>query len=72
MDEGSPFWEVLWNILSLSTLGGAQEICNMAALLPFDCHGMIFVPMGYLEPKVFPHDEVHGATLYGSGTSAGW
>jgi NAD(P)H dehydrogenase (quinone) len=32
---------------------------------------MVFVPLGYVEPKVFSFDEVHGASAYGSGTFAG-
>ena len=33
--------------------------------------GMVFVPLGYVEPKVFTFDEVHGSSAYGSGTFAG-
>jgi len=37
----------------------------------FSHQGMVFVPMGYIEPKVFSYDEVHGASPYGCGTYAG-
>jgi len=37
----------------------------------FAHHGMVFVPLGYIDPKVFTHDEVHGASPYGCGTFAG-
>jgi NAD(P)H dehydrogenase (quinone) len=40
---------------------------SCSALVP----GMVFVPLGYVEPKVFSFDEVHGASAYGSGTFAG-
>jgi NAD(P)H dehydrogenase (quinone) len=33
--------------------------------------GLVFVPLGYIEPKVFSFDEAHGATPYGAGTYAG-
>jgi len=56
---------------SVGTQGGGQETCNVA-MFSFASHqGMCFVTMGYIEPKVFSYDEVHGATPYGSGTYAG-
>ena len=56
---------------SVGTQGGGQETVNLSAI-PFFVHqGMVFVSMGYIEPKVFRHDEVHGASAYGSGTFAG-
>ena len=57
--------------VSVGTLGGGQETVNLS-FIPFCCHqGMCFIPLGYVEPKVFTLDEVHGATPYGSGTFAG-
>ena len=56
---------------STGTQGGGQETIGLT-LIPFAVHhGMVFVPMGYVEPKVFSFDEPHGATPYGSGTFAG-
>ena len=56
---------------SVGTMGGGQETVNLACI-PFFTHlGMVFVPLGYVEPKVFTFDEIHGATPYGSGTFAG-
>ena len=56
---------------SVGTLGGGQETVNLSAI-PFFTHmGMVFVPMGYIEPKVFSFEEVHGASPYGCGTFAG-
>jgi NAD(P)H dehydrogenase (quinone) len=41
-------------------------------MIPFFAHlGLVFVPLGYVEPKVFTFDEIHGASPYGSGTFAG-
>lgn len=55
---------------SVGTMGGGQETCNVS-MFSFCAHqGMVFVPMGYVEPKVFSYDEVHGASPYGSGTFA--
>ena len=33
--------------------------------------GLVFVPLGYVEPKVFTFDEIHGASPWGAGTFAG-
>ncbi|KAL3903341.1 MAG: hypothetical protein SGILL_010483 [Bacillariaceae sp.] len=56
---------------STGTQGGGQETIGLTIVPFFAHHGMVFVPMGYVEPKVFTHDEVHGASAYGSGTFAG-
>merc|ERR1712232_1437370 len=57
--------------VSVGTQGGGQEMVNLTAM-PFFVHlGMVFVPMGYVEPKVFSFDETHGASPWGSGTFAG-
>lgn len=56
---------------SVGTQGGGQETVNLS-MIPYITHlGMVFVPLGYVEPKVFSFDEIHGASPYGSGTFAG-
>lgn len=56
---------------STGTQGGGQETIGFN-FFPFCAHhGLVFVPLGYVDPKVFSFDEVHGATPYGSGTFAG-
>ena len=56
---------------SVGTQGGGQELVNYSAL-PFFAHqGMVFVPLGYKDSKVFSFDEVHGASPWGAGTFAG-
>lgn len=56
---------------STATPGGGQETIGLT-LVPFAVHhGMVFVPLGYVEPKVMSLDEVHGASPYGSGAFAG-
>lgn len=56
---------------SVGTMGGGQETVNLSTI-PYIIHlGMVFVPLGYVEPKVFSFEEIHGATPYGSGTFAG-
>ena len=59
------------SFVSVGTMGGGQETCNVS-MFSFASHqGMVFVPLGYVEPKVFSYDEIHGASPYGSGTFAG-
>jgi len=56
---------------STGTQGGGQETIGLTTVTFFAHHGMVFVPLGYADPKVFSHDEPHGASPYGSGTFAG-
>jgi NAD(P)H dehydrogenase (quinone) len=56
---------------STGTQGGGQETIGLTMVPFFTHHGMVFVPLGYVEPKVFSFDEPHGASAYGSGTFAG-
>mmetsp|Transcript_26601 Transcript_26601/g.56209 ORF Transcript_26601/g.56209 Transcript_26601/m.56209 type:complete len:200 (+) Transcript_26601:71-670(+) len=51
--------------------GGGQETIGLSAVTFFTHHGMVFVPLGYVDPKVFTYEEVHGGSPYGSGTIAG-
>jgi len=56
---------------STGSQGGGQETMGVATVTFFSHHGMVFVPLGYVDPKVMSIDEVHGASAYGSGTIAG-
>lgn len=56
---------------STGVQGGGQETIGLATITFFTHHGMVFVPMGYTNPKMFNMDEVHGGSPYGSGTLAG-
>eukprot|EP00527_Entomoneis_sp_CCMP2396_P000395 CAMPEP_0198142408 /NCGR_PEP_ID=MMETSP1443-20131203/5203_1 /TAXON_ID=186043 /ORGANISM="Entomoneis sp., Strain CCMP2396" /LENGTH=200 /DNA_ID=CAMNT_0043805405 /DNA_START=169 /DNA_END=771 /DNA_ORIENTATION=- len=57
--------------VSVGTQGGGMETVNLS-VIPFFAHqGMVFVPIGYTNPKVFSYEETHGASPYGSGTFAG-
>lgn len=56
---------------STGTQGGGQETIGLTTVTFFAHQGMVFVPLGYVDPKVFKIDEVHGASAYGSGTFAG-
>jgi len=51
--------------------GGGQETMGIATVTFLSHHGMVFIPLGYVDPKVMSIDEVHGASAYGSGTIAG-
>lgn len=69
--KGSLVGKAAGTFTSVGTMGGGQETVNLSCL-PFFSHlGMVFVPLGYTEPKVFSFDEVHGASPYGCGTYAG-
>eukprot|EP00525_Craspedostauros_australis_P007339 CAMPEP_0198122148 /NCGR_PEP_ID=MMETSP1442-20131203/34031_1 /TAXON_ID= /ORGANISM="Craspedostauros australis, Strain CCMP3328" /LENGTH=182 /DNA_ID=CAMNT_0043781109 /DNA_START=128 /DNA_END=676 /DNA_ORIENTATION=+ len=57
--------------VSVGTQGGGQETVGLSCVNFCSHQGMVFVPLGYAEPKVFSYDEVHGASPYGSGTFAG-
>jgi NAD(P)H dehydrogenase (quinone) len=51
--------------------GGGQETMGLTAV-PFFAHmGMVYVPLGFIDPKMFTMDEVHGASPFGSGCYAG-
>jgi NAD(P)H dehydrogenase (quinone) len=51
----------------------SRDYIGLTTATCFFAHpGMVFVPLGYVDPKVFPHDEVHGgASACISGTYAG-
>jgi NAD(P)H dehydrogenase (quinone) len=55
---------------STAVQGGGQETIGLTMIPFFTHHGMVFVPLGYVEPKVFTNDEVHGGSAYGPGTFA--
>jgi NAD(P)H dehydrogenase (quinone) len=45
---------------STGTQGGGQETLGLTQVPFFAHHGMVFVPLGYTDARVFTHDEVHG------------
>lgn len=56
---------------STGSQGGGQETIGLTTIPFFAHHGMVFVPLGYIDPKAMSHDEIHGSSAYGSGTFAG-
>lgn len=56
---------------STGTQGGGQETTALTFLTQFTHHGMIYVPMGYSNPKLGDMTEIHGGSPYGPGTFAG-
>jgi NAD(P)H dehydrogenase (quinone) len=56
---------------STATQGGGQETIGLTAVTFFTHQGMVFVPLGYVDPKLFSFDEIHGGSPYGAGTYAG-
>ena len=69
--KGALVGKAAGTFVSTGTQAGGQETCNVAMFSFFSHNGMVFVPLGYVEPKVFSYDEVHGASPYGCGTYAG-
>lgn len=56
---------------SSASQGGGQESIGMSMFPYFVALGLVFVPLGYADPRVFTNDEVHGASAWGCGTFAG-
>lgn len=56
---------------SVGTMGGGQETVNVSMISYITHMGMVFVPLGYIDPAAFSFDEIHGASAYGAGTYAG-
>ena len=56
---------------STGTMQGGQESVAMNCMPFFAHHGMVFIPLGYIDPKVFSYEEIHGGSPWGSGTYAG-
>ena len=56
---------------STGTMQGGQESVAMNCMSFFAHHGMVFIPLGYIAPKVFSYEEIHGGSPWGSGTYAG-
>ena len=56
---------------STGTQGGGQETTALTFLTQLTHHGMIYVPMGYVNPKLADMSELHGGSPYGPGTFAG-
>jgi len=56
---------------STATQGGGQETTPLTFATHFAHHGMIFVPLGYVNPSIFNMNEVHGGGPWGAGTFTG-
>ncbi|CAF1218949.1 unnamed protein product [Didymodactylos carnosus] len=56
---------------STAGLGGGQETTALTTVTFLTHLGMIFVPLGYKNPKLHELKEVHGGSPYGAGTLAG-
>lgn len=56
---------------STASQGGGQETIGLTTVTFFAHQGMVFVPLGFIDPKVFSLDEPHGGSAYGCGTFAG-
>ena len=45
---------------STGTMQGGQESVAMNCMSFFAHQGMVFIPLGYIDPKVFSYEEIHG------------
>jgi len=52
-------------------VGGGQETMGLTTATFMVHQGMVYVPLGYVDPKAMSVDEVHGGSPYGAGTIAG-
>eukprot|EP00281_Chroomonas_sp_CCMP1168_P031216 CAMPEP_0206240666 /NCGR_PEP_ID=MMETSP0047_2-20121206/16061_1 /ASSEMBLY_ACC=CAM_ASM_000192 /TAXON_ID=195065 /ORGANISM="Chroomonas mesostigmatica_cf, Strain CCMP1168" /LENGTH=189 /DNA_ID=CAMNT_0053665465 /DNA_START=48 /DNA_END=617 /DNA_ORIENTATION=- len=57
--------------ISTGSQGGGQETVGLTMLTQLTHHGMIYVPLGYRDPKLADMSEMHGGSPYGAGTLAG-
>jgi NAD(P)H dehydrogenase (quinone) len=55
---------------SSATQNGGQETTHLTAICNFVHHGMIYIPMGYTDKKLFGLEEIHGGSPYGASTHA--
>ncbi|CAF1089659.1 unnamed protein product [Didymodactylos carnosus] len=56
---------------STAGLGGGQETTALTTVTFLTHLGMIFVPLGYKNPKLRDSKEIRGGSAYGAGTLAG-
>ena len=56
---------------STGTMQGGQESVAMNCMSFFAHQGMVFIPLGYIDPKAFSYEEIHGGSPWGSRTYAG-
>jgi NAD(P)H dehydrogenase (quinone) len=68
--KGALMGKPIANFFGTGTQGGGQETTALTAWTNFVHHGMIIVPMGYPDPRMFSNEEVHGGSPYGAGTFA--
>lgn len=55
---------------STAQQGGGQETIGLTLIPQLAHHGIIFVPLGYRDKRLFVNTEVHGGSPYGAGTIA--
>jgi NAD(P)H dehydrogenase (quinone) len=55
---------------STANQGGGQETASYGMVQFMAHHGMVYVSLGYRDPKVFNNEEAHGGSPFGAGTLA--
>ena len=50
---------------------GGQESVAMNCMSFFAHQGMVFIPLGYIDPKVFSYEKIRGGSPWESGNYAG-
>eukprot|EP00980_Cylindrotheca_fusiformis_P015250 scaffold4239_cov80-Cylindrotheca_fusiformis.AAC.7 len=78
MDSTGSLWQAgalvgktAGTFVSTGTQGGGQENSQISMMSFLAHHGMVYVPLGYINATVFSFDEVHGGSAWGAGTYAG-
>lgn len=56
---------------STGTQHGGQETTIMTTITYLAHHGILYVPLGYANPKMFDVGTVNGGSPYGAGTITG-
>jgi len=56
---------------STGTQGGGQETLGLTTVTFFAHLGLLYVPLGYIDPALMSFEETHGGSPYGCGTFAG-
>ncbi|EJT97748.1 hypothetical protein DACRYDRAFT_111646 [Dacryopinax primogenitus] len=57
-------------IVSTATQNGGQETTHLTTMPFFAHHGLIYVPIGYVDKNLFNLQEIHGGSPWGASTMA--
>ena len=58
-------WKPAGVFFSTANQGGGQESVAISTLKFIAHQGMVYIPLGYRDPKMFNNEEVHGGSPWG-------